>query len=71
MPKGSAAEAEMEASQHAVGGRARVLFFLFIFIHQFKLFFLLLCLDQWTQHDQTNIFFFLETGGTPSALVLF
>ena len=53
----------MEASQHAVGGRARVLFFLFIFIHQFKLFFLLLCLGQWTQHDQTNIFSFWKRGG--------
>ena len=30
MPKGSTAEAEMETSQHAVGGRARVLFFLFM-----------------------------------------
>ena len=45
-----------------------VSFFLFIFIHQLKLFFLLLCLDQWTQHDQTNIFFLLETPrGAPYA----
>ena len=38
--KGPAAEAEKDASQHAVGGIARVSFFLFIFIHiQFKYFF--------------------------------
>ena len=52
--KGPAAEAESDASQHAVDGIARVYFFLFIFIDQFKLFFLLLSLDQWTQHDQIN-----------------
>ena len=37
--KGPAAEAERDASQHAVGGTARVSLFLFIFIHLFKLFF--------------------------------
>ena len=41
---------DRDASQHAVGGIARVYFFL-------------LCLDQWTQHDQTNIFFL--SGSTP------
>ena len=39
MRKGSAADAERDASRHAVGGKARVYFFLFIFIHQFKLYF--------------------------------
>ena len=34
--KGPAAGAERDASQHAVGGIARVSFFLLIFIHQFK-----------------------------------
>ena len=38
------------------------LYALYLFINS-SFFFLLLCLDQWTQHDQTNIFFFLETGG--------
>ena len=49
--KGPAAEAERDASQHAVGGIAWIFFFLLIFTHQFELFYLLLCLDQWTQHD--------------------
>ena len=40
MRKGPVAEAERDASQHAVGGIARISFFLFIFI-QFKLLFLL------------------------------
>ena len=44
--KGPAAEAERDASQHAVGGIARVYFLLFIFINQFIFFFLHLCLDQ-------------------------
>ena len=52
MRKGPAAEAESDASQHAVGGTARVFFILFIFIYQFNIYFLLLCVDQWTQHDQ-------------------
>ena len=63
MRKGPAAEAERDASQHAVGGIARVSFFL-MFIHlAIQASFFLLCLDQWTQHDQTNNFFFLETPG--------
>ena len=37
--KGPAAEAERDASQHAVGGIARVSSFLSIFLDQFKLFF--------------------------------
>ena len=62
MRKELAAKAERESPQHAVGGIARV-FFLPIFIQQIKLFFVLLCLDQWMQHDQTNIFFL--SGNTP------
>ena len=57
MREGLAAEVEWDASQHAVGGIARVCFFLFKFI-QLKFVVLLLCLDQWTQHDQTNNFSF-------------
>ena len=71
MPKGSADEAEMEASQHAVGGRARVLFFLFIFIHQIKLFFFTFVSRPVDSTRPDQHFFFLETGGTPSALFLF
>ena len=64
--KGPAAEAERDASQHAVSGKARVYVFLIIFIHHFRLYFLLLCLDQWTQHDQANIFF--PCGNVPGGV---
>ena len=45
MRKGTAAEAERDASQHAVGGIERVYFFRFIFIHQFKSFFFYFCIS--------------------------
>ena len=62
--KGPAAETERDASQHAGGGIARGSFFPFIFLHQF-IFFLLLCLHQSTQNDQTNIFSL--SGNAPEA----
>ena len=60
MRKRPAAEAERGASQHAVGGIARLFFSLHIY-SSIEAFFLRLCLNQWTQHDQTNNFLFLET----------
>ena len=48
-----------------------IFFFLVIFIHHFKLFIFYMCLDQWTQHNQTNIFFLETPRGAPSALFLF
>ena len=53
MRKGPAAEAERDAPQRAVGGIARDTYFFFFS----SFIFFILCLDQWTQHDQTNIFF--------------
>ena len=51
--KGPVAEAERDASQHAVGGIAQFFFFsLYLFIN--STFFFTLCLDQWTQHDHIN-----------------
>ena len=50
--KGPAAEAERDASQYAVGGIAQVSFFSSYSFINSSSFFLRLCLDQWTQHDQ-------------------
>ena len=59
--KGPAAEVERGVSQHAVGGIARVFFFLFIFIHQFKLFFFFCVSTSELNTTRPTIFFFLET----------
>ena len=59
--KGPAAEAERDASQHAVGGIARVFFFLFIFIH-LKLFFFTF-VSRPVDSTQPDQFFYLERLG--------
>ena len=73
MRKGPAAEVERGVSQHAVGGIARVFFFLFIFILQFKLFFFNFSVSTSELNTtRPTFFFFLETPrGAPSALFLF
>ena len=69
--KGSAAEAERDASQHAVGGTARVFFFSsYLFIN--SSFFFTCVSTSGPNTTRPTFFFFLETyRGVPSALFLF